>query len=89
MDLAHESLTYNSRRHRYPVSILVLVDLAHESHLTRELSLMSGSFNPCFSGSCSRIRIHFLQEILMQKVSILVLVDLAHESVFIGLSKEA
>ena len=36
-------------------------------------------FNPCFSGSCSRIGTNLLRETGCTLVSILVLVDLAHE----------
>ena len=39
----------------YNVSILVLVDLAHESGSTLDRATEIASFNPCFSGSCSRI----------------------------------
>ena len=55
MDLAHEfshvdkSICFNL------VSILVLVDLAHEYwHQPCEVRVLP-SFNPCFSGSCSRM----------------------------------
>ena len=37
------------------VSILVLVDLAHESLWKSPTHISRSSFNPCFSGSCSRI----------------------------------
>ncbi len=56
MDLAHEYA------YIFPcwiwafVSILVLVDLAHELKKSLEKVSRSSCFNPCFSGSCSRIR---------------------------------
>ena len=61
------------------VSILVLVDLAHEFSLLTSPDTTFLSFNPCFSGSCSRIMI--CSRLIKQniQVSILVLVDLAHE----------
>ena len=37
------------------VSILVLVDLAHEYCLKLASSFARNCFNPCFSGSCSRM----------------------------------
>jgi len=44
---------------------------------------MKWRFNPCFSGSCSRI--HLAESSICQfVVSILVLVDLARESMFIA-----
>ena len=62
------------------VSILVLVDLAHELFSTTgSSSRYSFSFNPCFSGSCSRIRQAKVFQDGLYEVSILVLVDLAHE----------
>jgi len=61
------------------VSILVLMDLAHELSRNVHLTIFYCSFNPCFNGSCSRILYApdpiFGDEI----VSILVLMDLAHE----------
>ena len=79
MDLAHECLSVGYQLQKNIVSILVLVDLAHEFHinlsayLSISVSILvlvdlahefaSGflmrrravGFNPCFSGSCSRI----------------------------------
>ena len=37
------------------VSILVLVDLAHEYSQISSVKIILYGFNPCFSGSCSRI----------------------------------
>ena len=61
----------------FSVSILVLVDLAHES-FPFVITPHTPSFNPCFSGSCSRIHMD-LPNKRRRQVSILVLVDLAHE----------
>ena len=41
--------------HCIPVSILVLVDLAHEYNTNYAIYPHERCFNPCFSGSCSRI----------------------------------
>ncbi|GEM_PF-1425083 len=62
----------------YQVSILVLVDLAHELSEQHAIIVQAWRFNPCFSGSCSRIRKPRNSKQL-KYVSILVLVDLAHE----------
>ncbi len=43
------------------VSILVLVDLAHESKLKARMMQRARCFNPCFSGSCSRIGLFSVQ----------------------------
>jgi len=55
VDLAHEwdpeILLQGSRK----VSILVLVDLAHEWKANDQLLADMYCFNPCFSGSCSRM----------------------------------
>ena len=40
---------------RSEVSILVLVDLAHESAVQNRSPSTNLGFNPCFNGSCSRI----------------------------------
>ncbi|AAM33065.1 hypothetical protein MM_3369 [Methanosarcina mazei Go1] len=56
MDLAHESNNAQAQPPETSVSILVLVDLAHESKLPFDMILSMSGFNPCFSGSCSRIR---------------------------------
>ena len=64
------------------VSILVLVDLAHECEEHLIPKSQCRSFNPCFSGSCSRIRENNSRLLFIHSVSILVLVDLAHESYF-------
>ena len=61
------------------VSILVLVDLAHESVILFTVRFSPPSFNPCFSGSCSRMRKRTPDDTKRTPVSILVLVDLAHE----------
>ena len=60
------------------VSILVLVDLAHEFEFRTIEEFIFQRFNPCFSGSCSRILLSRTLQ-LCTRVSILVLVDLAHE----------
>ena len=55
MDLAHEFSKRVTGISFIEVSILVLVDLAREyEHMKEELADVV-SFNPCFSGSCSRI----------------------------------
>ena len=78
MDLAHE-LSYHYRSHRKSnVSILVLVDLAHEFVICNQEEAGNIGFNPCFSGSCSRI-VTASTPMNVLLVSILVLVDLAHE----------
>jgi len=78
VDLAREYLQYSQRKLSNNVSILVLVDLAREFSNCHAVDPEEFSFNPCFSGSCSRISylFCFLQE---KDVSILVLVDLARE----------
>jgi len=43
--------TYGKKK----VSILVLVDLAREFYPVYALTCIHSRFNPCFSGSCSRI----------------------------------
>ncbi|AAM33064.1 hypothetical protein MM_3368 [Methanosarcina mazei Go1] len=55
MDLAHEYFTPAIFIRSLFVSILVLVDLAHEFGCVRSRIGQPNSFNPCFSGSCSRI----------------------------------
>ena len=62
------------------VSILVLVDLAREYPYKGRGNFYVSSFNPCFSGSCSRIRRRGRLQESTCNVSILVLVDLARES---------
>ncbi|AAM33058.1 hypothetical protein MM_3362 [Methanosarcina mazei Go1] len=52
--------------------------LTNFSKVVRKIK-RSFSFNPCFSGSCSRIRCTFNVYTIRYIVSILVLVDLAHE----------
>ena len=54
VDLARESSDL-SRCKRTQVSILVLVDLAREWLLSGRNTQTVTGFNPCFSGSCSRI----------------------------------
>ena len=56
MDLAREYRKFCSFYPRMLVSILVLMDLAREFpiHLSRNPAFHS--FNPCFNGSCSRMR---------------------------------
>ncbi len=55
MDLAHEYYTFDLYSvDQYRVSILVLMDLAHESSRSITLGIIT-SFNPCFNGSCSRM----------------------------------
>ena len=81
MDLAFEyeaDVSQNVRKGL--VSILVLVDLAFEFLLTRSLMKANIRFNPCFSGSCIRIREYKRVLPDLPLVSILVLVDLAFES---------
>ena len=79
MDLARESNSISAYDTENGVSILVLVDLARESASAAGLLSNAGSFNPCFSGSCSRM--HLIQQLESSQymVSILVLVDLARE----------
>ena len=48
-------LNHRQIQSEYFVSILVLVDLAHEYICPFCLACSANSFNPCFSGSCSRI----------------------------------
>ncbi|AKB55640.1 hypothetical protein MSBRM_2642 [Methanosarcina barkeri MS] len=81
VDLAHECQVLPCLQFlQDTVSILVLVDLAHElPNSTKEDSEVI-CFNPCFSGSCSRIVYYFGICFNIGYVSILVLVDLAHES---------
>ncbi|AAM33062.1 hypothetical protein MM_3366 [Methanosarcina mazei Go1] len=55
MDLAHESLQTLEGWATNGVSILVLVDLAHEYKKIEQKEALEFGFNPCFSGSCSRI----------------------------------
>ena len=78
VDLAHEFIFFLGQPLALPVSILVLVDLAHELSMLKSLCFQAWSFNPCFSGSCSRIQ-DGPSDPSEQLVSILVLVDLAHE----------
>ena len=60
VDLAFEYIkTVDCLRKRTLVSILVLVDLAFEWGGNVECRIMIHSFNPCFSGSCIRIRQFF------------------------------
>ncbi len=61
------------------VSILVLMDLAHEYPGAAAQSIFTPSFNPCFNGSCSRMYDIFNRKCEFNIVSILVLMDLAHE----------
>ena len=80
MDLAHECHTIMFSLYEVTdVSILVLVDLAHELVEAIQRYCILLSFNPCFSGSCSRINIYRNRNAWSHNVSILVLVDLAHE----------
>ncbi len=80
VDLAHELRESEVQESLLGVSILVLVDLAHESYRFPVLSCNSHwGFNPCFSGSCSRIIYTPRGNPRGSPVSILVLVDLAHE----------
>ena len=62
------------------VSILVLMDLAHEFYRVFHQPIRSNCFNPCFNGSCSRIISKIFYPTIGTRVSILVLMDLAHES---------
>ena len=80
VDLAHECQPYRVIYPKKCVSILVLVDLAHEFWHFGQTSVEKICFNPCFSGSCSRIDIPTIRLPNTIGVSILVLVDLAHES---------
>jgi len=61
------------------VSILVLVDLAREFYSGFPSVVAWCGFNPCFSGSCSRIVFSLCPCVINTSVSILVLVDLARE----------
>ncbi len=79
VDLAHESAIPQGPEHILRVSILVLVDLAHEFLLFVGFYDYAASFNPCFSGSCSRMLYNRTLSDEEIEVSILVLVDLAHE----------
>ena len=56
------------------------MDLAHELDIGKMGDSFDDGFNPCFSGSCSRIVVNFGFSMDVIVVSILVLVDLAHES---------
>ena len=79
VDLAHEYTIGCFWIGVYYVSILVLVDLAHEFDIGFDNNLaFFGCFNPCFSGSCSRMGNQGPGN-PRTCVSILVLVDLAHE----------
>ena len=79
MDLAHEFDCSHRNSHLIYVSILVLMDLAHESAGAAVVVREAKSFNPCFNGSCSRIGNPLPRCRRLSAVSILVLMDLAHE----------
>ena len=79
VDLALESFLNLVSFYPRFVSILVLVDLALELRGLQMLDIGKGCFNPCFSGSCSRIFQAGRTPEDFQEVSILVLVDLALE----------
>jgi len=55
------------------------MDLAHEYLLNVFSNGDICGFNPCFNGSCSRIRTVVFFNCARYTVSILVLMDLAHE----------
>ena len=55
VDLAREFAMVSISMTAQDVSILVLVDLARESGASVSSMVSSSCFNPCFSGSCSRI----------------------------------
>ncbi len=59
VDLARELPLFNFKGVSAIVSILVLVDLARESQAHIRKQEQKPSFNPCFSGSCSRILLLF------------------------------
>ena len=70
---------YERRAENKIVSILVLLDLAHEFCYDSWFDSDNISFNPCFIGSCSRIGFSTTGLASTYEVSILVLLDLAHE----------
>ena len=55
MDLAHELPSINFIGVSAIVSILVLMDLAHEFIVIPKAQTLEACFNPCFNGSCSRM----------------------------------
>ena len=55
MDLAHELYRVSSVYVEELVSILVLMDLAHELKVLVACEFSGIGFNPCFNGSCSRM----------------------------------